>query len=585
MAIGYAAFGTANAVGYDATGQPAATTIAGTAKAVGYAALGIPATPAVSASPDALRLEIVDSAGAQLVPDLPCRNLTFTVEHNGAGSISFETDLDNFPEGLDDPLLDPTNLVRVHFGDLPGWPYGVGEFVLASAPPTKGDSGCSLSVQGTGSWDLLDLGVLWPPSGATGETREFSYTAGQTGPSWVPAEWGTPVGKRVKDSFRWAHRWPSGWPENYAQWIWSTSPEKWSPLGVRQFVSVPGAFDVATPGVYEFNVAGDENLRLYLNGALIKKKRWGAWKKTCRFRRTLAAGSYTLAASVKNLDGGDNKSGFACAVARLKADGTRDSWVLRSSPNTFQVKKASGYFAQVPLPPDGWYPAAVLHTHVGEAAARGVDFHTAIVRTYSATADSAGVSWTTKGPAEYDIGTSGAQLGEKIRSLGVDLAMLPGLRLSAWAKRGFDLRNRVVISRPAGMSWTSRTWSRVRTQALTHHESGWTETAGDSSLVAEFGRRELTVSGGGTDGDLQADALATATMLAAAGPEETIEATVSTAQMVGEHPQPMPFRDYNVADVVMFETVGEFTPVKVMSITGAEQESGEVRFTISGYPV
>lgn len=568
---------TATGAGYDAGAAVNGDISRARGTAVGFGHLVIGAAPAAGAAPDALRLEVVNSSGTQLIADLPRRNLSFSVEHNGSGSVSFETDLDQFPNGLDDPLLDPHNLVRVHFGDLAAWPYGVAEGVLAAAPPTKDDSGrWVVQIQCPGSWDVLDYGVLWPPDGATGDTREFSYTAGETGPAWVPEEWGTPSGYLVKNSFRWKHRWPRGWPESKARWIWSSSPEKNSAEGARKFV---GSFTLSAKKNVHFYVAGDDNLRLYLNGARIKTKGRGAWKRTASFTRTLKAGTYTVAALVSNMPGGDNKSGFIFAAAQLNSNGSRAGWLLRSSTSSFKVRTAGGYFGQVPLPPDGWYPAAVLYVHVGEAANRGVDFHSAITRTYTTTKDAAGAAWTVKGQSEYDIGTSGAQLGEMVRSSGVDVAMLPGLRLSAWRSRGFDQRDRIVLGKPMGTGWSSRTWSRVRSVALTHHESGWTTSNGAASVSSTYGRRELTVSGGGTDGDLQADALAQQALNTAGTPEETIEVTVSNAS------GPQPFRDFNVADIVSVETVGGFTAIKVMSITGSEQDSREVRWTIAGYPV
>jgi hypothetical protein len=581
---------TATAGGYDAAGVIDVGILPGRATAGGYAALVHGAAPSASAAPDALRLEILTATGTQLLNDLVARrNLTFSVEHNGSGNISFETDLSALTGGIDSPLLDPSNLVRVHFGDLAAWPYGVAEGLITSAPPTKkDDDSWSLQVQCPGSWDVLDFGVLWPPAGATGDTREFSYTAGMTGPAFVPEEWSTPSGKRVKTSFRWTgHRWPRGWREAQSSWLWSSSPEKKSPLGTRQFLGDP--FTLAQTENVRFRVAGDDTLKLYLNGARIKTKGRGAWHRTSSFVRKLNAGTYTVAAAVQNT-GAAGKAGFIFSAETLKADGTHKAWLLRSATNSFQIKTAAGYFAQVPLPPDGWYPPAVLWQHVGEAAARGVDFHPSIALTFTNMVDSNGSAWTAKGPAEYDIGTSGAELGEKVRALGYDLAMLPGLRLSAWKQRGFDLRDRVVISTPLGAGWSSRAWPRVRSVGLTHHESGWTETAGAAAVSAEFGRRELAISGGGVDGDLQADAFAAAAMTPAASPEETIEVTITSADMVvdattGKARAPMPFRDFNVADTITVETVGGFQPIKVMSIACAEQETKETRWTIAGYPV
>jgi hypothetical protein len=283
------------------------------------------------------------------------------------------------------------------------------------------------------------------------------------------------------------------------------------------------------------------------------------------------------------MPGGDNKSGFIFAAAQLKADGSREKWLLRSATDTFKVKTAGGYFGQVPLPPDGWYPAAVLLQHVSEANGRGVKFHNLISATYTSAVDSYGSAWTDKGQSEYQIDTTGAALGDMVRASGVDVAMLPGLKLCAWRHRGFDLRDRVIISAPMGTGWGSRAWPRVRTVGLTHHESGWTETAGDPTVAATYGRREMAISGGGTDGDLQADALAAQALRTAGEPEETIEVTITSADLRSGAPQP--FRDFNVADIISAETKGGFTPIKVMSITGAEQETKEVRWTIAGYPV
>jgi hypothetical protein len=161
--------------------------------------------------------------------------------------------------------------------------------------------------------------------------------------------------------------------------------------------------------------------------------------------------------------------------------------------------------------------------------------------------------------------------------------MLPGLQLCAWRSRGFDLRTRVVISK-GKVSWPSRTWSRVRTVGLTHQEAGWTETAGDPAIADKYGRRELALSGGGVTGDTQADAFAGAVLGDSASPEETISVAYTTADMVGDGAQPMPFRDYGPADIISVAAIGGFQPIKVMSIAFEEQRDKSVNWTIAGYP-
>lgn len=594
MTVVTAARASGTADGLSASGVNDAAVARARGVALGLAALvlGAPSDPAAPAP--GLRLEIVTADGTQLVNDLVARrNLSGVVEHNGSGSISFETDLSAFTGGLNDTKLDPSNLVRVHFGDLPARPYGIAEGIMAAAPPSQRDDGSwTLPVSCLGSYDVLDYGLIWPPPGATGDTREFSYTAGMTGPSWVPEEWGSPVGKNVKDSFRWKDRWPANWPESKAEWIGLRSPEAWAPVSAPISVGLGGSVPyetfrfvgqlTAVDADYRFHVAGDDTLGFYIDGVWTKGGGVGDWKKTKSFTRRLAAGAHVISAEIHNLSGQDGKSGFICAIERLNSKGEHVEWVLRSNPDTFQVKKADGYFAQVPLPPDGWYPPAVLWQHVGEAAARGVEFHPQVTLTFDNTKDSDGVAWTTKGPAEYEIGLSGAALGDRVRATD-DVAMLPGLRLSAWRSRGFDLRDRVVISK-GKVSWPSRTWSRVRTVGLTHQEAGWTETAGDAAIAAGYGRRELALSGGGVTGDTQADNFATTVLGDSASPEETISVEYSTADMVGDDGQPMPFRDFDVADTVSVAAIGGYQPLKVMSIGWAEQDDKSVLFTVTGYP-
>jgi hypothetical protein len=76
---------------------------------------------------------------------------------------------------------------------------------------------------------------------------------------------------------------------------------------------------------------------------------------------------------------------------------------------------------------------------------------------------------------------------------------------------------------------------------------------GDTST---FGRKEVTFSGGGTDGDLQADALARQGLAEIGSPEETLAATITSDDLRAG--APMPFRDFNVADIVTMEAYRRF---------------------------
>lgn len=578
MPVITAGIGSASVSGYGARVGNASTLHVGTATAVGYPAK-VWHPVEVGTAPDALRLEILTSAGVQVDGDYEQRRgLSFSVEHNGSGAITFDTDLSALPLGIDDPRLAPTNVVRVHFGYDATAPYGVAEGILAAAPPSKNDLGdFNVQIPCPGSWDALDFGELWPTIAQAGDTREFSYTAGQTSSWYHPDEWAAPPGhKLVKDSFRWTTgKRPHNWPENKAKWLWPTSPENNSPKGTvafRSTVNFPHAGD------YKFYFAADDKGSLYVDGTKIKSRSGGAWKDTSSVTRRITAGDHTVAANVTNSSGG--KSGYLCAIKRV----SNGAWIFRTSETNTVYRKTIGWTEAVPLPPIGWYPPAVLRLHVQEAAARGVLFHNLMSLTYSDTADSTGSGWTENGTSEYDIGISGVELGEKIRSVGYDLAMLPGFRLAAWKHRGFDLRTYVTIRHPQNVSYPARSWSRVRTYGLTHFEGGWEETLGpDAAINAAYGRREAAYSAGGVQDAAGADGFATAAMNATGLPEETVEVTFTSADLAGG--TPWPFRDYNVADIITVEGVGRFIPIKVMSIAGAEQPTKEVVFTVSGYPV
>lgn len=572
----------ASGIGYPMVSGTAPGMFVAAATAVGFPML-VHHPVVVPAVPDALRLEILDSAGTQIDNDFEQRRgLSFSVEHNGSGAITFDTDLSALPLGIDDPRLAPTNVVRVHFGNMDAWPYGVAEGIAASAPPTKTPTGdWSTQVQCPGSWDALDLGVLWPTIAQAGDTREFSYTAGQTSSWYHPDEWKAPPGhKLVRTSFRWTNgKRPHNWPEKYAKWLWTSSPENNSPKGTVAFRST---VNFPATGDYKFYFAADDKGSLYINGARIKNRTAGQWKDTATVTRRITSGNHVVSASVTNSTGG--RSGYLCAIKRV----SNGKWIFRTSETNTLYRKTLGWTEQVPLPPIGWYSPAVLRLHVLEAQARGVVFHNLMSVSYSDTADSEGSGWVTNGPSEYDIGISGAELGDKIRSYGYDLAMLPGLQLAAWRNRGFDLRSLVVISKPQNVTYPARTWSRVRTYGLTHYEGGWEETTGpDATVNAGYGRREAAYSGGGVPDTAQADTFASAAMNTTGLPEETVEVTFSSAELAdGLRPGvPWPFRDFNVADIISVETVGGFTAVKVMVIAGAEQPTKAIQFTVSGYPV
>lgn len=525
-------------------------------------------------TPDALRVAIVDHTGTVLVPDVPKRTgLSGSVEQDTSGSVTLTVGLQDFEDGPDD-LLDARNLIRVSFGDL-----DIAEALMDSAPPVQDDAGnWSYQINGRGSFDILDNGVLYPEVRADTEDRQFDYGSRVVpyGGWYNAGQWFTPKSRNVRTSFRWTFRkrhYPKGWPETHARWLWSMNPELGSPPGPRYF---RGSVTVASTRRVRVWAAGDDTLTLKIDGNVIFTGAPGAWRKAKNAILTLEAGTHIVAAKVSNLttagSPGKNRSGFLFAMGQLATDGSGDivKWLLRSHPNNFVV--TSG-------PTPGWFPPTVMIAHIIEGRNRLVDRYADIDMAFTSAHDTDGLPWVTRRDMSIPIGSAGTEVAAQIAAHGYSFAMKPGLRLCCWRYRGRDLRDFVHLGQVETAGYTSRVWSRVKTWVLVHAAYGWrTYESPRTGLNTVYGRREMMFSGGNARSADAAQSQGQGALRDVGTPEETIE--VTTHSTAG----PQPFRDYDIADIVMVATRTGYVSGRVKAISFNENTDKTVTWTTTLYP-
>ena len=527
------------------------------------------ATP--TEAPDALRLAICDPSGDVLVPDVGKRTaLAGSVEDGGMGGINFAV----ATADLDPDLLDPRNLLRVYYG-----PLAIAEALLDAAPPTLDDKGTwQLAISGRGSEAALDNGVLYPEVWADNEDRTFDYSSTRDPyPNWyVPSEWHQPSAINVRSSYRWTYanrKYPKGWPEQSASWMWSSNPEAGSPDGPRWFRA---EFNLPSKKHVRIWAAGDDTLQLKVDGNVVMSVGRGGWRKARSITMVLEAGDHVIAARVTNLPDdatGTNRSGFIFAMGQLDADGQVVYWLLRSNAPKWRVSKG---------PTPGWYPPTIMSAHIAEGTARSVAVYPAITQSFTASKDSSGRPWVYRRDVTIPVGAPGSQIMEVIRSYGYDIQMLPGLVLAAWRNRSRDLRDLVHLGRLTNATYSSRTWSRIKTWVLVHATAGWRSYATENEdLIGTYGRREVTFSGGNAKTFAAARVQGLGALRDVGTPEETLDVTTTTASL----DDPQPFRDYQVSDIVSVAVEGRWIAARVKAIGFTENADKTVTWTTTVYPL
>jgi hypothetical protein len=524
-------------------------------------------------SPDAVRARVLDKNGT-FICNLPhAQGLRWLDEFNSAGNGSLEPLRFDDLEDEHSTVWAAGNQVVISVGSL-----DIFRIIFDAEGGYRLDEvGQRVDTRaGLGQLGIINSGMVEPEYGwrheAT-EERSFDYGSNPSIGGWLVAkEWKTPVGKLVRQSWRWTYRkrhLPKHWPDRKAQWLWWKNPDSKSVADETCYFR--SSFTLSVPRRVKFWVCGDDTLEFQVDGEVRAIVGPGGWKKPTKIVLQLSAGTHTVAAKVQNsaaTDGNSNRSGFLCTIARISSDGDILAYIRRTTPSTWTVRR------QLSGPP-GWFPAQIAKRLVDEQISRGCAGHSGITYGFTTTKDSAGVAWTGRRDMALTVETLGLDWLQKIVEAGVDVAMTPGLKLNMWRKRGVD-RSRTV--RLQVVDESSPQSPQIRNVVYAKARSGWVGRSNAASIAAN-GRRESGVSLGSSR-SRTSTANALASMLPdLADPPQTIEVRVSGAT------GPQPYKHFNVGDWVSHRRSGATTwgRYRVMSIGGEVNPAGHPDWTIKLY--
>jgi hypothetical protein len=542
----------------------------------------VPRTPAPTpqTTPDKVRARVLDSAGTFICHLPRTQGLRFLDEHNTAGAGSIDVRRYDDIETAHPSVWNPLNQILVSVGAT-----DVFRLVLDAEPGYRiDDTGSRVdSRAGAGAMGVLNSGMCipeygWRPEGT--EERSFDYGSNPNIGGWyVSSEWKTPVGRRVRKSWRWTYKkrhLPKKWRDRKAYWLWWRDPDAKNVANETcYFIS---SFTLASAGRVRFEVAGDDTLEFQVDGEIRATTGPGGWKKATKVVLDLSAGTHYVAAKVTNTAGSagnQNRSGFICSIARINGDGEVTKWLNRTRPTSaWKVRR------QLSAAP-GWYAAQILRQLVQEQKDRGCAGHSPVTFGFSTTADSAGVGWAGRQEMSIPVGTQALDYVQQLVETGMDVAMTPGLQLNAWRSRGADRSGWVRLDQGTAhaLDEAGSQPPPIRNVAYARANSGWVGRS-DSASISANGRRETMASLGGSRSPAQTDASLAAMLPDLADPPQTIEVKISGATGKWQ-----PYRDFFVADWVGYRAAGKTTwaRYRVMSIAMEVNEAGHPDWTIQLY--
>lgn len=552
--------------------------VAQTGQVYGLPAVVVLPPPSVvpSTTPDGVQARVLDFSGAFIAKLPHAQGLRWLDEFNTAGSGSVDYRRYDDVETAHPGLWAPGNQVMISVGGT-----DVFRLVLDSQggyriDPDTGDRIDSWA--GMGALGVLNSGMCIPEYGwrpeAT-EERSFDYGSNPTIGGWyVASEWKKPVGKLLHDSWRWTYKkrhLPKGFKDKKAQWLWWKDPDAKS--GSNETCYFVSSFTLSQARRVRFQVAGDDTLEFQVDGEIRMTTGPGGWKKASKLVMTLSAGTHYVAAKVTNTPGStgnQNRSGFICSAARINGDGDVVSYLLRTNPSTWKVRRQLG---SAP----GWFAGQILRQLVSEQQTRGCAGHAAVSFGFTTTTDSAGVPWAGRQEMSLTIGTLALDYIQTLVETGMDVAMTPGLTLNAWRTRGADRSGWIRLR--ARTDESASQLPAIRNVAYARALTGWVGYAHDASVAAR-GRRETMITLGSSRSQEQTSAALSAMLPDLAAPPQTVE--VQTSGAAGG---PQPMRDFFVGDWVSYRAAGAtgYSRYRVMSVGGEVNDAGHPDWTIKLY--
>lgn len=546
---------------------------------------GLPAVvrtpdPVPSTSPDTVRARVLDSAGTFICHLPHTQGLRCLDEMNTAGAGSVDVRRYDAVETAHPGLWSAGTQIIVTVGTL-----DVFRLVLDMQAGYRIDDATGERIDawpGTGALGVLNSGMCAPEYGwrpeAT-EERTFDYGSDPAIGGWyVASEWRTPVGRLIRSSWRWTYKkrhLPKKWSDKKAQWLWWKDPDSTSVANETCYLM--SSFTLASPAHVKIKVGGDDTLEFQLDGEIRATTGPGGWKKATIIELNLSAGVHYVAAKVANTAGSTgnaNRSGFICSIAKINGDGDVVSWLLRTAPASWKIRR------QLSAAP-GWFAAQILRQLVSEQQARGCAGHGPVTFGFTTAADSAGVAWATRQELSVTVGTQALDYIQALVETGMDVAMTPGLTLNAWRSRGVDRSSWVRLDQGTGrvLGESAAQLPAIRNAAAARALSGWVLQEHAGSIAAR-GRRETMISLGSSQSATQTAASVAAMLPDLATPPQTVEVRLSGAAGKWQ-----PYRDFNVGDWVGYRASGMTTWARhrVMSIAFEVNDAGHPDWTLQLY--
>jgi hypothetical protein len=546
----------------------------------GFPGVPVTAQPTVAPTPDMVRARVLDYTGAFICHLPHAQGLRWMDEGNTAGAGSIDYRRYDDVETAHPTVWSAGNQVMISVGSLDVFRLILDADGGYRIDPATGDRVDSWA--GTGQLGVLNSGMCapeygWRPEGT--EERSFDYGSNPSIGGWyVSGEWRTPVGRKVRKSWRWTYKkrhQPKKWRDRKAYWLWWRDPDlKNTADETCYFVS---SFTLASAGRVRIEVAGDDTLEFQLDGEIRATTGPGGWKNATKIVLHLSAGTHYVAAKVTNTSGSagnQNRSGFICSIARINGDGEVTAYLNRTKPTTWKIRRQRSE-------PPGWYAAQILRQLVQEQKDRSCAGHSGVTFGFSTTADSAGVGWSGRQELAITVGTQALDYVQQLVETGMDVAMTPGLVLNAWRSRGADRSAWVRLDQGDAhvLDEAASQLPGIKNVAYAKAATGWVGGS-DGTSVSARGRRETLISLGGSRSPAQTAGAIASMLPDLASPPQTIEVKLSGARGTWQ-----PYRDFDVFDWVSYRAAGATTwqRYRVMSISGEVNEAGHPDWTLQLY--
>lgn len=254
-----------------------------------------------------------------------------------------------------------------------------------------------------------------------------------------------------------------------------------------------------------------------------------------------------------------------------QVDGSLPDTLLRSNTTSWKV---------LPLgsPEPGMTPGEILQVLISGAQSRG--WAPSVTYDFTAAADSDGTAWQKIEFAAQVGNDSILTVAHRLGDLGIDVAMSPTLRMSAWSTRGSSLAATVTLAASDCSGIDCNYEDEVINTVLLRTKQAWYEAP---TAAPASDRWEGFLSFGELTSEAVARDIAEAVMNTYDDPREIVTFTWPTE--LG----PQPYVDFNVGDYITApgwatpaaQTIGG-RATRILSIAAEETEAGTIEWTAEG---